>query len=341
MSMTMEQVVTQLQQELFTLRAQVAAESGLADAVRAIINLATGQLRNDTPSLIDVKGPGRPKEFSGKEEDFQQWSKKTEAFFAGVIKESEMMLERTAEQTTEITTELIDREFLPTATNQEREEYKTWSLCCSMHTAVMALTSNEANDIVANSRKNPLEAWRRLQKRYDPTTGGRKRNLLRTIISPGRCSLQELLAGIERWVSYVSRYEKKLKDKMDDEIKLAGLEALVPEELEKHLILNSDPLRTFGDARLEIMTYVEVEDIFNETAMQARTPASNRLAKANRASHDQRVKAKERVKRTRENPKDSPKDPKMPNKGKTSKTGISSLENLKSETSSNGTCLYH
>ena len=34
--MTMEQVVIHLQQELFTLRAQVAAESGLADAVRAI-----------------------------------------------------------------------------------------------------------------------------------------------------------------------------------------------------------------------------------------------------------------------------------------------------------------
>ena len=32
MSMTMEQVVTQLQQELFALRAQVAAESGLAES---------------------------------------------------------------------------------------------------------------------------------------------------------------------------------------------------------------------------------------------------------------------------------------------------------------------
>ena len=32
MSMTMEQVVTELQQVLLTLRAQVAAESGLADA---------------------------------------------------------------------------------------------------------------------------------------------------------------------------------------------------------------------------------------------------------------------------------------------------------------------
>ena len=31
MSMTMEQVVSQLQQELFTLGARVAAESGLAD----------------------------------------------------------------------------------------------------------------------------------------------------------------------------------------------------------------------------------------------------------------------------------------------------------------------
>ena len=54
----------------------------------------------------------------------------------------------------------------------------------------------------------------------------------------------------------MSRYEMKLKYKMDDEIKLAGLEALVPEELEKHLILNSNRLRTFEDARLEIVTYV-------------------------------------------------------------------------------------
>ena len=61
-----------------------------------------------------------------------------------------------------------------------------------MHTALMALTSYEANDTVANSRKNPLEAWRRLQKRYDPKTGGRKRNLLRTILSSGRWSLLEL-----------------------------------------------------------------------------------------------------------------------------------------------------
>ena len=138
------------------------------------------------------------------------------------------------------------------------DECKTWMLLQQMHTALMAPTSYEANDIVANSRKNPLDAWRRLQKRYDPTTGGRKRNLLRTIISPGRCSLLELQAWIERWESYVSRDEKKMKDKLDDEIEIV-LEALVPEELEKDLILNSNRLRTFQDARLEIVTYVDAK----------------------------------------------------------------------------------
>ena len=170
MTTTMEQVVTQLQQELFSLRAQVASQVQMAEAARAINNLATAQVRKDTPSLIDVNGLGRPKEFSGKDEDFQQWSKKTEAFFAGVIKESEMMLEWAAEQTTEISTEFIDQEFLPIMTNQERGVQNLEFVLQEMHSGLMALTSYEANDIVAKSRKNPTEAWRRPQKQGDPTT---------------------------------------------------------------------------------------------------------------------------------------------------------------------------
>ena len=46
-----------------------------------------------------------------------------------------------------------------------------------------------------------------------------------------------------------------------------------------------------------------VEHIFNETAMHARAQASNHLAKANRAKSCPRVRAKARVKKTRENSK--------------------------------------
>ena len=42
------------------------------------------------------------------------------AFFAGVIKESEMTLEWAAEQTVEITSTAIGLEFLPSETNLDR-----------------------------------------------------------------------------------------------------------------------------------------------------------------------------------------------------------------------------
>ena len=55
-------------------------------------------------------------------------------------------------------------------------------------------------------------------------------------------------------------YEQKPKNDVDYEIKLAGLEALVPEEFERHLMLNANRLRTLEEAehwrenpRLEIL----------------------------------------------------------------------------------------
>ena len=72
LSVAIGQVVTQLPEKVITLNAQVADQAGCAEAVRAINNLATAQVRRDPPSLVDVKSLGRPKEFTGKEEDFRR-----------------------------------------------------------------------------------------------------------------------------------------------------------------------------------------------------------------------------------------------------------------------------
>ena len=181
MSMTMEQVVTQLQQEVSNLRAQVAAESGLADAVRAINNLATAQVRKDTPSLIDVKCLGRPKGFTSREEDFQQWSKKTEAFFAEVIKQSEMMLEWAAEQLTEISTTAIDLSSCRRMRTM-REECKTWSSRCSRCTQHSWLSRV--------TRRMTLSPTRgRIRWRHGGDCRSDMIDERSTIISLGRCSL--------------------------------------------------------------------------------------------------------------------------------------------------------
>ena len=60
-----------------------------------------------------------------------------------------------AEQPTEITTTAIDLEFLPTDTIEDRRVQNLEFVLQQMHTALTALTSYEANDSVANSRKNP------------------------------------------------------------------------------------------------------------------------------------------------------------------------------------------
>ena len=44
MSLRIEQVVTQLHQEVITLKARVADQTGLGDAVRAVNNLAKAQV---------------------------------------------------------------------------------------------------------------------------------------------------------------------------------------------------------------------------------------------------------------------------------------------------------
>ena len=54
-----------------------------------------------------------------------------------------------AEQPTEITTTAIDLEFLPTDTNEDRGVQNLEFVLQQMHTALKALTSFEANDIVA------------------------------------------------------------------------------------------------------------------------------------------------------------------------------------------------
>ena len=85
-----------------------------------------------------------------------------------------------------------------------------------------------------------------------------------------------------------------------------------------------------------------VEHIFNETAMHARAQASNRLARANRASHGPRVRAKERVNNGKskgkskgtKGTKGAIQGAEGSHKGKTSTTGLSGLENSKSEPSS-------
>ena len=116
----------------------------------------------------------------------------------------------------------------------------------------MTLVEGESFDILVGSGSGEgLEAWRRLHKRWDPLTTGRARGLLREILSPGRAKLVELQGAVERLEDLMRRYTQRRDARngqrrtLAEDIRMAALEALPPEELERHCQLQRSRLDTY------------------------------------------------------------------------------------------------
>ena len=76
-----------------------------------------------------------------------------------------------------------------------------------LHTSLLHLTEDEANELVSNS-KHGLETWRKLHRRFDPMSDRRVRNMLRSLMNPGRLSLDALQGAMERWEELLVKYER-------------------------------------------------------------------------------------------------------------------------------------
>ena len=113
------------------------------------------------------------------------------------------------------------------------------TLADQLYTVLMTLVEGDSFDILVGSGLGEgLQAWRRLHKRWDRLTG-RARGLLREILSPGRARLGELQGSVERLEDLTRRYTQRRDARSDQrhtravDIRMAALEALLPEELER------------------------------------------------------------------------------------------------------------
>ena len=238
--------------------AATASNQALAELVGALHEQNRLTAASGRRSVIDSKGIGKPPQYSGKEADFLVWTRKVESFFGAVHEDISFVFEYVLDQTTLVLNGDLDLVFDGSAADRPKVEgldQKSAQLCLILS----QLTDGEAFDIVVNSGKNAgFEAWRRLHRRYDPATGGRRRNMLREIIGPGRCKQdRDLQPAIERWEDLVVRYERKAGKSLDDDLKMAALEAMAPTELERHLLLNTARLTTYSAMREEVYLYME------------------------------------------------------------------------------------
>ena len=112
-----------------------------------------------------------------------------------------------------ITNKARDRQFGPIGAEPDEDVQEKSE---QVHDALLALTESESFDVVLGAAPSGLEALRRLVCRLDPPSGGQRRALLRQILVPDRCKLQDLPAELEKWEELVRRYERKQIEWNDD-----------------------------------------------------------------------------------------------------------------------------
>ena len=241
----------------------------------------TADRGNRRPVLFDSKGLGRPSIFDGDETKFHVWSVKTKNYIVGTFPEIRRALEFAEDTEVEkITLNVVRREFGEDADEIDLIE-DVYNIREQIYTVLTQLTDKEAFSITQNVESGMgFECWHRLNRRFDPSTGGRKRNLLSQIMKPTKQKVEQLSAYLESWEDNMRRYEKRCDDAgqrvlLPDDIKMAILESIVPDDLEKHLQMNRLRVKTYVQATEEVGFYVEARTglgLRQSDVQQARGP---------------------------------------------------------------------
>jgi len=236
--------------------------AGTAEVGRALQALpaaiaAAAQTHSTSRTLVDPKGLGKPASFDNKEASFLAWSRKTESYVSSVFPTMRRVMTWAAEQDTTVAVDDITLEFGDISGAQAMEFDE------QLHAVLMALTTAESFDLVLGSGPGRgSEAWRKLNKRWDPLTAGRARGLLKEILQPKRVRQGEILGALEKLEELFRRYTSRRDGQgqlhqLAEDIRMSSLEALLPEELERHVQLNRARLSTYDALRTEVVMYAE------------------------------------------------------------------------------------
>ena len=194
----MQAQITELQQQLMAANVRETGIDRLAKAMEEHFRPPERQEK----SLVDTRGIAKPNSFGGGdaknlERMFPSWARKTSNYIVSVFPALADVLLWAVDQPTVITQVALNTEHgleegLGGVANLKELDHQVYS-------ALLHLTEGDANDLVCNSDTCGAEAWRKLHRRFDPLTGGRIRNLLRSLISPQRCTkAEDLPATLER-----------------------------------------------------------------------------------------------------------------------------------------------
>ena len=181
-------------------------QAGVQALAQSVGELAQSLKRDTTDRkiLMDTKGLGRPEVFDNKEESFRRWIRSINNLVAGVFRSrlTTAVLESCLDSEDPIDLQELANNQHPDVDNIEKVGEQLYRVLCHL-----CIGESEVKTLLLEL-SNGYEAYRKLCRRWDPATSGRKRNLLRPILNPERCkSWTAVRPAIEQVEDLVRRYE--------------------------------------------------------------------------------------------------------------------------------------
>ena len=123
---------------------------------------------------------------------------------------------------------------------------------------IAMLMKGESMQIMHNSNFSGTEAWRRLTKRYSPTTPVRGLQLMMSVVSPQKITKgNKVLEMIERWETKILALERDFNERFSERMKAGVLLNMMSGDLQNSLIQQADELENFKMAKEKVVSIME------------------------------------------------------------------------------------
>jgi hypothetical protein len=183
---------------------------------------------------------------------FQAWSFGFVEFTASFNDDIRKLMEWAKDQTEEITEKKLEDDL-------ELSDNKG-IINNQLYTLLATKTAEEPKLIIQNTPAGMgLEAWRRINKRYDMKAKGMSNAGTKAIMKYAgekNTDMKTLNHRIEKLEDMMRRYELTTKNKIVDDMKISLVTGMCPNTLEEHIELNSTNLNSYAKVRNEIMNYI-------------------------------------------------------------------------------------
>ena len=122
------------------------------------------------------------------------------------------------------------------------------------------MVKGEPLQILYNSNFSGVEAWRKLTKRYSPTTPMRGMQLMMATINPGKAKRTEDISGfIDKWETKVLALSRDFKETLSEKMRAAILISMLPPELQNTLVQQADKITDYKTTKDKIIGTVEAK----------------------------------------------------------------------------------